>query len=49
MIASLTDLISSDEDRVMIVNLGPKKSRNEEMIEFLGVHNDEDERRFIIV
>jgi CRISPR-associated protein Cas2 len=49
MVASLTKLIKLDEDRVMIIDLGPKDGRAEERIEFLGVHREEMERKYIIV
>jgi len=49
MIAALTELIKHDEDRVMIVDLGPLEGKVEDRIEFLGVHPDETERKAIIV
>ena len=49
MVASLTELINADEDRVMIIDLGPKDGKVEERIDFLGVHTEEMERKFIIV
>jgi CRISPR-associated protein Cas2 len=49
MIATLTELIKHDEDRVMIVDLGPLEGKVEDRIEFLGVHPDETERKAIIV
>jgi CRISPR-associated protein Cas2 len=49
MVAALTDLIKDDEDRIMIIDLGPKDGRVEERIEFLGVHPYEKEQKFIIV
>jgi hypothetical protein len=47
----LTDLIAADEDRIMIINLGPVDGRVEERIEFLGVHaaKSEQEGKIIIV
>ncbi len=47
--AALTELISVDDDRVMIIDLGPKDGRVEERIEFMGAHPSEMERKFIIV
>lgn len=47
--AALLDLINQDEDRVMIIDLGPVEGRVEERIEFMGVHLEEAERKFIIV
>lgn len=49
MVAALTDLINPDEDRVMIIDLGPKDGKVEERIEFMGIHQAEMERKFIIV
>ena len=49
MVAGLTDLIKPDEDRVMIIDLGPKDGKVGERIEFLGVHPDEKEQKYIIV
>ena len=49
MVAALTELINLDEDRVMIIDLGPVEGRIEDRIEFLGVHQSETERKFIIV
>jgi hypothetical protein len=42
----LTDLIKEDEDRVMIVDLGPIEGRIEERIEFLGMHPDQRDFHF---
>jgi CRISPR-associated protein Cas2 len=51
MVAALTDLIQQDEDRIMIIDLGPVEGRVEERIEFLGIHPEqkEEERKVIIV
>jgi CRISPR-associated protein Cas2 len=49
MVAALTELIKANEDRVMIIDLGPKDGKVEERIDFMGVHQEEMERRFIIV
>ena len=51
MVAALTDLIQQDEDRIMIIDLGPVDGRVEERIEFLGMHPEqkEEERKVIIV
>jgi hypothetical protein len=43
---NLTDLIKEDEDRVMIVDLGPIEGRIEERIEFLGMHPDQKDFHF---
>jgi CRISPR-associated protein Cas2 len=49
MMAVLSDQIKHDEDRVMIVDLGPLEGRVEDRIEFLGAHPEETERMAIIV
>jgi CRISPR-associated protein Cas2 len=51
MVAALTDLIAVDEDRIMIIDMGPVDGRVKERIEFLGVHADkkEPEGKIIIV
>jgi CRISPR-associated protein Cas2 len=48
MASDLTDLIKPDEDRIMIIDLGPNDGKIEERIEFLGVHDMKVERRIII-
>jgi CRISPR-associated protein Cas2 len=49
MIAALTGLIKHDEDRVMIINIGPVEGMAEDRIEFLGVHRSEEKENAIIV
>ena len=51
MVAALTNLIKQDQDRIMIVNLGPSDGRANERIEFLGIHsqNPDSPRKAIIV
>ncbi|MDF0593015.1 hypothetical protein P0O24_05395 [Methanotrichaceae archaeon M04Ac] len=49
MIASLTDLIKHDEDRVMIIDFRPVEGTAEEMIDFLGVPRAEEKANVIIV
>lgn len=49
MMAILSDQIKHDEDRVMIVDLGPLEGRVEDRIEFLGVYPDQAERKAIVV
>ncbi|MFZ2470995.1 MAG: CRISPR-associated endonuclease Cas2 [Methanothrix sp.] len=51
MVAALTDLIAADEDRVMIIDMGPVDGMVKERIEFLGVHADKKEQggKIIIV
>jgi CRISPR-associated protein Cas2 len=48
MMGDLTDLINPDEDRVMIIDLGPNDGRVEERIEFMGVHKSHEGRKIII-
>ena len=48
MTASLHDLIDPDEDRIMIIDLGPNDGRVMERIEFMGVHREHLDRKFII-
>lgn len=49
LIASLTEIIKHDEDRVMIVDLGPLEGRVEERIVFMGVHPSDSESEAVIV
>lgn len=51
MVAALTEIINLDEDRVMIIDMGPVDGRVQDRIEFLGAHpqENETERKFIIV
>lgn len=49
MIAALTDLIKQNEDRIMIIDLGPAEGSVEKRIDFLGVRPVEMERKAIIV
>jgi CRISPR-associated protein Cas2 len=46
--AALMDLIKDDEDRIMIIDLGPAEGSVEGRIEFLGVHREDKEEKFII-
>ena len=48
MISVLTDLIKPDEDRIMIIDLGPVEGKVEERIVFLGVHDEHVVRKIII-
>lgn len=48
LIASLTEIIKHDEDRVMIVDLGPLEGRVEERIVFMGVHPSDSEPEAVI-
>ena len=49
MIAALTDLIKQDQDRIMIVNLGPADGGAMERIEFLGLRAEDIPRKAVIV
>jgi CRISPR-associated protein Cas2 len=49
MVAALTELINPDEDRIMIIDMGPTEGGVEGRIEFLGVHHEDKEEKFIIV
>jgi len=50
LVAALTDIIKHDQDRIMIVDLGPLEGRVEDRIEFLGVHLQEAaESRAVVV
>jgi CRISPR-associated protein Cas2 len=49
MIAALTELIKHNEDRVMVIDLGPAEGSMERRIEFMGVHPEEVNERAIIV
>ncbi len=49
LIEILDTIIKHDEDRVMIINLGPQDGRVENNIEFLGRHPKKEERQAIIV
>lgn len=48
MISVLTELIAPEEDRIMIIDLGPVEGRIEERIVFLGVHEEYIGRKIII-
>jgi CRISPR-associated protein Cas2 len=48
LIAALTEIIKHDEDRIMIVDLGPEDGRAEERIEFLGVHPSQTESKAVV-
>lgn len=48
MISVLTELIAPEEDRIMIIDLGPVEGRIEERIVFLGLHEAHIGRKIII-
>ena len=47
--AALTEIIKHDEDRIMIVDLGPLDGRAEERIEFLGIRATSEGNRTVVV
>lgn len=51
LVAKLTELIKHDQDRIMIIDLGPSDGRIPQRIEFLGIHaiDLDSPRRAIIV
>lgn len=49
LIAALSEIIKHDEDRIMIVDLGPIDGRAEDRIEFMGVHPSEMESKAVVV
>ena len=49
LMAALTDIVKHNEDRIMIVDLGPLDGRVEDRIDFIGLHPPEMERKSIIV
>jgi len=49
LVAALTELIKHDQDRIMIVDLGPSDGRANERIEFLGVHPALAEQGAVII
>ena len=49
LIEALDRIINHNEDRIMIVNLGPADGSVENNIEFLGRHPPREERQALIV
>ena len=51
LVAALTDLINHDQDRIMIVDLGPSDGTADERIEFIGINSRDQEssRKAVIV
>jgi CRISPR-associated protein Cas2 len=49
LMATLTEIIKHDEDRIMIVDLGPLDGRVEDRIVFLGVHPPDTKRNAVVV
>jgi len=49
LMAALTEIVKHDQDRIMIVDLGPLEGRVDDRIDFIGLHPPDMERRSIIV
>ena len=49
LVAALTDIIKHDEDRVMIINLGPIEGQVDKRIDFLGIRPKMSDHSAIIV
>ncbi len=49
LMAALTEIVKHDQDRIMIVDLGPLEGRVEDRIDFIGLHPSDMERKSIIV
>lgn len=49
LMVALTEIIKHDEDRIMIVDLGPLDGRIEDRIEFMSLHPKDIERKSIII
>lgn len=49
LMATLTEIIKHDEDRVMILDLGPLEGRVEKRIVFMGVHPPDSKQEAVIV
>ena len=49
LMAALTEIVKHDQDRIMIVDLGPLEGRVEDRIEVIGLHPKDMERKSIIV
>ena len=45
----MTEIVKHDQDRIMIVDLGPLDGRVDDRIDFIGLHPLDMERRSIIV
>ena len=49
LMAALTEIVKHDQDRIMIVDLGPLDGRVGDRIDFIGLHPPDMERKSIIV
>jgi CRISPR-associated protein Cas2 len=49
LVAALTNIIKHDEDRVMIINLGPLDGEVDRRIEFLGARPEMSDHSAIVV
>jgi len=49
LMAALTEIVKHDQDRIMIVDLGPLDGRVDDRIDFIGLHPPDMEHKSIIV
>jgi len=49
LMAALSEIVKHDEDRIMIVDLGPLDGRVDDRIEFIGLHPCGMERKPVII
>ena len=49
MLDSLNGLIKKDEDRIMVVTLGPEGTSTSEHVEFLGLRKELPSRKAVVV
>jgi CRISPR-associated protein Cas2 len=49
LVAALAEIIKHDEDRIMIIDLGPLDGRVEDRIEFLGMRPSDAENQVVVV
>ncbi|MGV8126637.1 MAG: CRISPR-associated endonuclease Cas2 [Methanothrix sp.] len=49
LMAALTEIVKHDQDRIMIVDLGPLDGRVDDRIDFIGLHPLDMEHKSIIV
>ncbi|MGI6015280.1 MAG: hypothetical protein ACOX84_02000 [Methanothrix sp.] len=49
LIAALTGLIKHDQDRIMIIDLGPADGGADDRIEFIGVRAEDSSPKAVIV
>lgn len=49
LVAALTEIVNHDEDRIMIIDLGPLEGQVDKRIEFIGIHPPKNDHTAIIV